>query len=88
MAHNIIFIICYLEKNKKPEERTCVTKDNNQQIGKPHRTQKKEKKIGSVHGRMQNRNGATRNSIGHGKKQTQKKRKRPEVDMENRKRSK
>jgi hypothetical protein len=31
MAHNIIFIICYSEK--KHEERTCVTKDNNQQIG-------------------------------------------------------
>jgi hypothetical protein len=37
---------------------------------------------------MQNRNRATRNSIGHKKKQTQKKIKKPEVDMENMKQSK
>jgi hypothetical protein len=28
---------------------------------------KMKRKIGSVHGRMQNRNGATRNSFGHRK---------------------
>jgi len=39
--------LLFREKNKKPEERTCVTKDNNQQMGNRIGHRKRKRKSGA-----------------------------------------